>query len=77
MIFGRGLCIEFLFLRHGLLILDSCAGFRLSQGRAKDDNKNYCAGRSFSIRTLKVLTKDSASSTHGLASASLKTKKSS
>jgi hypothetical protein len=39
MIFGRGLCIEFLFLRHAFDVFLSCAGFRLSQGRAKDDKK--------------------------------------
>jgi len=35
MVFGRGLCIEFLFLLHGIIVFESCAGFRLSQGRAK------------------------------------------
>ena len=35
MVFERGLCIEFLLLRHNLNVFQSCDGFRLSPGRAQ------------------------------------------
>jgi len=76
MIFGRGLCIDFLFLRQGFYVFDSCADFSLSHEGARDEI-NYYAGKFFSITVLKLSTKDIASSTHGFASLSLKTKKSS
>jgi len=35
MVYGWGLCLEFLFLRHGFIAFQSCADFRLRQGRAQ------------------------------------------